>query len=132
MSGLRQEVLEWIRTAGNHSGCHQMPERSFFYQGKQFPVCARCTGVFIGQVMAFVLLFIKKDIKTPAIFTGLLAVMGIDWSLQEFKVKESTNRRRLITGICGGLGLFSFYIWMMKKIIEFLKIQILSDAGFNV
>ena len=25
--------------------CHQMPERSFFLDGHQLPVCARCTGL---------------------------------------------------------------------------------------
>ena len=30
---------------GHKIGCHQMPERSFFYKEYQFPVCARCTGV---------------------------------------------------------------------------------------
>lgn len=25
-------------------GCHRRPERSFFYKGRQFPICARCTG----------------------------------------------------------------------------------------
>ena len=61
MSGLRQSVLETIRMIGNHSGCHQMPERSFFYKGKQFPVCARCTGVIIGQSVALII-GIFKDI----------------------------------------------------------------------
>ena len=62
MSGLRQSVLETIRMIGNHSGCHQMPERSFFYKGKQFPVCARCTGVIIGQSVALII-GIFKDIS---------------------------------------------------------------------
>ena len=60
MSGLRQSVLETIRMIGNHSGCHQMPERSFFYKGKQFPVCARCTGVIIG--------FRRAGLKNQQIF----------------------------------------------------------------
>lgn len=28
-----------------------MPERSFFYKGEQFPVCARCTGAALGQFL---------------------------------------------------------------------------------
>ena len=42
---------------GRSSGCHQMPERSFFIRGKQFPVCARCTGVMIGNIAAYVMFF---------------------------------------------------------------------------
>ena len=28
--------------------CHQKPERSFFLEGHQFPVCARCTGLHLS------------------------------------------------------------------------------------
>lgn len=26
--------------------CHQLPDRSFFWDGQQLPVCARCTGLY--------------------------------------------------------------------------------------
>jgi uncharacterized membrane protein len=28
--------------------CHQRPERSFYREGAQLPVCARCTGLYAG------------------------------------------------------------------------------------
>ena len=28
--------------------CHQLPERSFFIDGRQLPVCARCTGLYLS------------------------------------------------------------------------------------
>ena len=118
MSKLRQSFLEFIRILGNHSGCHQLPERSFFYKTKQFPVCARCTGVFAGQVLALITgLF-------GTVHTGIcllfLAVMGSDWGIQALKIKESTNLRRFITGILGGFGLFSIYIKIFKDIKKLL------------
>ena len=42
---------------GKYSGCHQMPERSFFINGMQFPLCARCTGILVGYLVG-VLLFV--------------------------------------------------------------------------
>ena len=30
--------------------CHQRPERSFFWGVHQFPVCARCTGIYLSAV----------------------------------------------------------------------------------
>ena len=120
MSGLRQTFLEIIRTIGNYSGCHQIPERSFFYKGKQFPVCARCTGVFFGQLTAVILLLFRKilPIKVAAPLLGLL---GIDWGIQETGIKESTNLRRLITGFAGGLGLYSFYFQAIRRMIQFFR-----------
>ena len=31
--------------------CHQIPERSFVLGGHQLPLCARCTGTFLGAVL---------------------------------------------------------------------------------
>lgn len=115
MSDLRQSFLEIIRTIGNHSGCHQLAERSFFYKDKQFPVCARCTGVFIGHTVAIILFFLKKQISFMFCCI-LIGVMGTDWGIQEVGIKKSTNKRRLMTGLCGGLGLFSIYGLIIRKL----------------
>lgn len=113
---------KWIKLmeAGECLGCHQMPERSFFYKGYQFPVCARCTGVIISAFLA-TLLFFKK--KLPLwLCISMSSVMLIDWSLQYMKIKESTNTRRLITGLIGGFGYSTihlyFYWYVYKKIKE--------------
>jgi len=31
--------------------CHQRPERSFHLWAAQLPVCARCTGIYLGAVL---------------------------------------------------------------------------------
>ncbi len=31
--------------------CHQIPERSFFLDGQQLPVCARCTGLYASAAV---------------------------------------------------------------------------------
>ena len=34
--------------------CHQRPERSFFLEGHQLPVCARCTGLYLSGAIGLV------------------------------------------------------------------------------
>ena len=55
------QLLKWIKYMkyGKILGCHQKPERSFFYKGYQFPVCARCTGVVISSIISVVFSFLQ-------------------------------------------------------------------------
>ena len=110
---------QWIKLMemGDRLGCHQMPERSFFVKGYQFPVCARCTGVLISSVLA-TLLFFKKKLPI-SLCVALSSVMLFDWGIQYLKIKESTNIRRLVTGLIGGFGYTTlhlhFYCFIFKK-----------------
>ena len=106
---------------GHRVGCHQRPERSFFYKSYQFPVCARCTGVLIGYVIAILFYCIFGHKCFPSSFVCF--VMLFDWLLQFAGIKESTNNRRLVTGTLGGYGIMMFQI----KCVTFLM-QVLSDC----
>jgi uncharacterized membrane protein len=93
---------------GNYSGCHQMSERSFRLFDMQFPICARCTGVLIGEILTLILIKCRViiDIKLNLLF---LFIMFMDWFIQYVKIKESSNLRRFITGFLCGVGLVGIY-----------------------
>jgi uncharacterized membrane protein len=102
---------------GEKTGCHQRPDRSFFIKGYQMPVCARCTGVILGYMIAvpcFVLIGFNKFLSLVG---GL--VLFIDWLLQALNMLKSTNRRRLITGILGGFGIMSVQLFFISYFIHF-------------
>src|SRR4051812_17680383 len=40
--------------------CHQLPARSFHLWGAQLPVCARCTGVYLGAAATAVSLAVSR------------------------------------------------------------------------
>lgn len=101
---------------GEHTGCHQFPERSFFYKGYQMPVCARCTGVIIGYLVA-IPSYIRLGYHRRTSFLGALSML-IDWSLQATNIKPSTNTRRFITGVLGGFGIMSIQIRLTISLLS--------------
>lgn len=113
---------KWISLMeyGNRIGCHQMPERSFFYKGYQFPVCARCTGVIIGEIICIIIILVNIKLNI-ILYIALLLVMGLDWFIQYINILESNNIRRLITGVLGGFGLTGIYYYIIVNLIKILK-----------
>ena len=105
---MRIPILKIFSYIGDISGCHQIPERCFKVKGYIFHLCARCTGVMAGQIAA---------VLPPLWSVILLLIMGADWGVQYAGIKKSTNLRRFITGVGGGLGLFSIYFWLIAKVI---------------
>lgn len=84
-------------------GCHGRKERSFHYKGKQFPICARCTGELVGMVVSLFSCFFFRT----SVFTAILIMLPMvaDGLIQMFTSYESNNRRRFITGFLFGYGL---------------------------
>lgn len=100
-------------------GCHQLPQRSFHIGNWQLPICARCTGVFIGQLIMiiYLLLGFRTPIKIDIIF---LFIMFADWFIQYLKILSSTNIRRLITGILAGFAITSIYYKIIIYVYYFI------------
>ena len=98
--------------------CHRLSERSFFYKGKQFPVCARCTGVAFGQITAIITAFIHSPPLWFILLTCLVCL--VDSSLQYMMILMSTNIRRFITGIAGGYGVYMMLIIIGRQVYEIL------------
>lgn len=99
--------------------CHRKPERSFFYKGHQFPVCARCTGFYISGIATIILLkFIPVPYTLTTLLIGIILLIpcAIDGFTQLFEMRESNNILRLITGILGGVGLILVYEILLKFI----------------
>lgn len=89
--------------------CHRMPERSFFFKGKQFPICARCTGILVGIILGFIYVLFFGNIPFLLIPLFLLPI-AFDGGGQLLNKWISNNRRRLITGVLAGLAVdFLFY-----------------------
>lgn len=89
--------------------CHRRPDRSFFWKGKQFPVCARCTGLYLGYGLGVGLsLWIWPWVSYAAI--GLLIPLLLDSLTQYWQWRTSSNLLRFSTGLLGGIGIISFVL----------------------
>ncbi|MDR1805482.1 MAG: DUF2085 domain-containing protein [Clostridium sp.] len=91
--------------------CHRKPERSFFFRGKQFPLCARCTGIAVGYLVGILtLIFIGK---LPLWVIPLVMLpMIVDGLLQNIWKIMSNNPRRFVTGVAFGAALIHAFWWL--------------------
>lgn len=86
--------------------CHRLPERSFHYKGKPFPICARCTGILIGYIIGIFSLCIVpySSVNTLVLGPLLILPLAIDGTGQLYGYWVSNNIRRCLTGILAGVG----------------------------
>lgn len=121
-------VTDTNRLADNHllegadyvgySVCHRITDRSFVIAGRQLPLCARCTGMYLGVILAFTVLGLSgrrrwaamPPLRVILILIGFVAFMGIDGlnSYSHFfpntpHLYEPQNSLRLVTGMGAGL-----------------------------
>ena len=108
--------------------CHQKPERSFFINGKQFPLCARCTGILAGYFIGIFIALIT-GCKHYLSYLFLIIPMIADGGIQLIFKRESNNLRRFITGIMGGIGIIfllisihMFTVWWVKIFLKHILV----------
>jgi len=127
--------------AVGYAVCGRLPDHSFHLAGRQLPLCARCTGTFLGALWGFLGLMAKgrasrfPPVKVLVLLVGFIVLMGVDGlnSYLSFfpglpHLYEPHNSLRLITGTLYGLSLsilvfpvFNFTLWKEPKPNEALS-----------
>lgn len=99
--------------------CHQRDDRSFFIKGNKLPLCSRCTGIVIGYLISIIFNLFVVNIS---LWISLVMVIPlvIDAGIQRQFYILSTNRRRLLTGLSCGFGLFGVNIYIVKLIVHII------------
>lgn len=103
--------------------CHRITERSFSIAGRQVPLCARCTGMYLGVFVSALFFWLggrmrRSDLPPLPVLLpliGFIGIMGIDGlnSYSHFfpnapHLYEPRNWLRLLTGTGTGLAMGSF------------------------
>lgn len=103
-------ILNWIARQAGYAVCHQIPERSLVIGGRALPVCARCTGIFLGFTITFLALAIsfggggaRRLSRVAMVVVGALTLpLLIDAITSYAGIRETTNWVRLATGGLAG------------------------------
>lgn len=113
------------------SVCHQIPSHSYENAGIQFPLCARCSGLYLGSFisLAYYLTQGKRKALPKRGFVLLLIFFFLVWAsdginsfvtdfLNKSILYETTNMTRIVTGFGMGLvmstalmTLFNLTVW---------------------
>ena len=78
-------LLDGADWAG-YAVCHRITARSFSINGRQLPLCARCTGMYLGAMLTFVVLALAGRLRWSGLpplpilllLVGFIGVMGVD------------------------------------------------------
>ena len=112
--------------------CHQMPERSFFFHEHQAPLCARCTGMYLGLLLGVAFLIVRRRTHAArlpsaaivAVLIGFIIIMGIDGVNSTISIipgapqlYHTTNIHRLVTGSLFGLTMALLFLPMLNTAV---------------
>jgi uncharacterized membrane protein len=97
--------------------CHGRPERCLELLGTPMPICARCTGIYLGMVAGLVgflairqvVAWSEKGLRSVAMVA--IVPLAIDGLTQLSGLRESTNELRVATGLVAGL---AFGLWILS------------------
>lgn len=124
-----------------YSVCHQIPSHSFQIGSDPFPICSRCSGMYLGVFSGVIILLLQRQrLMVPSKWQySFFALLIIAWiidggnsflvnSLGVVPLYQPTNQLRFLTGFGMGLCiavavffLFNFVVWKKPRAIRTLK-----------
>lgn len=99
-------------------GCRCKSNNSFFYNGQQFPVCARCTGKAIGILLSFLLFFFY----IPSTFWASIMIIPMltdELLTDELPRYKNTKSGMFIIGLFGGIGISVYVKIVLDYCVKF-------------
>lgn len=96
--------------------CHGKVERSLTLFDVPMPICARCTGIYLGLlagIALFRLIPLLRERVVRAVAMVAVVPLAIDGLTQLTGLRESTNELRIATGVIAGL---AFGLWVLSAV----------------
>lgn len=102
--------------------CHQRPDRSFHTHGHQWPVCARCAGLYAGGLAGALVAAVGARGAKRARVLGMLAVAAIPtavtWSLEAAGLAAVSGGVRMAAAVPLGAALAGALVWIATPGIQ--------------
>ncbi|RLI05789.1 hypothetical protein DRO26_01235 [Candidatus Bathyarchaeota archaeon] len=108
--------------------------------GRKLKVCARCFGVVIGfsTFLTLTTLVEFKFFQTLNVLYQLCFCVGlalpviIDWVTQTWKLRESNNRIRILTGFLEGASVVFLYLTSLSLVQKIFVLMTVSGLTLNL
>ncbi len=112
--------------------CHQFLEHSFVVGGKQIPLCARCSGTYLGALLGIGNLWLRGRTRAsrlpPARVLAILGLLFASWGIDGLNsyfqfltgragLYPPSNFLRLTTGMGNGLSLSLLVFPMFNSVL---------------
>jgi uncharacterized membrane protein len=96
--------------------CHGIARRCLLLFGVPMPVCARCTAIYVGIVVAAAAFFVlpanAERTMRMVVYAATIPI-AVDGITQALLLRESTNSLRMATGF---IAAFAFGMWALTAI----------------
>ncbi len=107
-----------------HGLCHQMPERSYFWNGTQMAVCHRCIGIYGGALLGLIIypftpFFRKGTFPSLRLFLIFIIPVALDLFGETLRIYPGHPYIRTLTG---ALAAFICSFYAVPGLEEFLKL----------
>lgn len=114
--------------AVGYSVCHQIESHSIAFGDKILPLCARCTGMFLGTLVSLIVLSRRKKTSRSSskgimailvvfvlafIFDGLNSMMGVFPVIPQ--LYPPSNLLRLVTGLMMGMVIANLLVVLWQQ-----------------
>ncbi len=116
-----------------HFFCHQIPERSLQFGGEIFPLCFRCSGIYMGIFISHLTAIVSGRLNriSPDRKIGLILILftipfTIDGFGNYFHWWNSSSEIKMITGVLTGI----FISITLISIPNLLRKKYATDSNF--
>jgi uncharacterized membrane protein len=96
--------------------CHGKVERCLELFGVPMPICARCTGIYLGMLAGlfaiWIIPWLRERVMRKVAFIALIP-LAVDGLSQLTGLRESVNPLRIATGLIAGL---AFGLWILSAV----------------